>query len=91
MQIDDATKRLLVKQLSFSDLNLNSLEKDRVIRTKTLDLVDSYRKEKPLCRAVPLKKIQTDLLEIKTILSSSSYSKSDLLKNERASYYTFGL
>ncbi len=87
MPIDTKTRTILSKILNFSSNDIEQLEENPAILTRTLSLLDIIRK-------TPGKKekkilARNRLHEIRQNLNNPDQSKARLLQKARAEYYSF--
>ena len=87
MLIDDDTRSILLDKLHFSSSNVQRLEKDKELLSRTLGLIELIKRKGRDKEMKPF--IHTRLKTIKRDLNRVPVQHAALLRKARADYYTF--
>ncbi|MDH5560724.1 MAG: hypothetical protein OEY59_07700 [Deltaproteobacteria bacterium] len=85
--IDNLTKQILLKKLRFTPLHLQGLEKNKVLLSQTLELIEVIKESSNQVEIMDFARIR--LKKIKATLDFYSGNQKNLIKKARAEFYTF--
>lgn len=87
MVIDEKTKNVLIDKLQFSPLHISRLENDAELLSKTLGLLEMFKRS-PRKQEVKVF-VLAQLKKIRQLLNKPPFSNNSLLLEKRSEYYTF--